>query len=101
MGILGVLLWSSAGAALLLVSLGVDAVDGTIARKLDATSVWGANLDRRADEALAMIIAWAVIGSPVMAVGLVLLQVWSRTSAAGIRVSGRALVTLIAILWYA
>ena len=61
-GVAGVLAWPHPWAAsLLLVSVALDAIDGRAARALNASTGYGARLDRAADTAIAYGIAWRVL----------------------------------------
>ncbi|MFO0610655.1 MAG: CDP-alcohol phosphatidyltransferase family protein [Polyangiales bacterium] len=61
-GVAGVLAWPHPWAAsLLLVSVALDAIDGRAARALNASTGYGARLDRAADTAIAYGLAWRVL----------------------------------------
>jgi CDP-diacylglycerol---serine O-phosphatidyltransferase len=79
----------AAVAALLLLSLVCDVLDGRLARELGATSAVGAELDWHVDCALAAVAAWTVLGVAPLAL-VVAVQATAR--ATGRKVSGRALV---------
>lgn len=85
------------GLVLLGISLILDIVDGWAARRLEATSEFGAALDMTGDSLLAVMIAYAAGGPCVAAVVVVGSAVLTSLSTCGRlphRSSGRAVVTL-------
>lgn len=96
------LLPGPSAAPLLLASVGVDGVDGALARRLGAATDAGAWLDWSIDTALGYAIVFRLlVDYPVAAVlvmgVLVVTQTLSR--ATGFRASGRTPVTAVAVAW--
>lgn len=112
-GLLGAVLWpSSFGCVLLLVSLALDALDGKLAREFDCCTELGAKLDWWSDVTIGNALAlaflargWATFGGAAIVL-LVFCQgmtAWARHLPAWfldveIRTSGRAAVTLLALI---
>lgn len=95
-----VLLPDPAAAAFLIASLGIDALDGWLARRLRACTEFGAWFDWCTDTALAYAMVFRMLeGSPMTAVfmmsAVVVFQSVAR--ATNHRWSGRAMVTAIPI----
>lgn len=87
----------------LLLSLIIDVIDGILARRLNASSNFGAILDWTVDTALSYMIAYrcAGIGYPIVAVAAcsVLMVIQTLAKYTNARFSGRSLVTIISIIW--
>lgn len=95
------LLPSLEGALLLVLSLLLDEVDGAVARRLNACTLFGARLDNRADLFVAASVAWATWPGPVAAAvsGLLAVAVTVVPEVTRLPVSGRIYVTVAALVW--
>lgn len=81
---------------LLIASLVIDGLDGMIARRLKVETTFGAFLDWHTDAALAHVAAWVFFGWAAPFVTLFLVFIQSISRAFDKKLSGRALVFLVA-----
>lgn len=96
-GLGGIVLGISVAWPLLLVSIACDLADGFFARRLDAVSRFGANLDWSVDVFLAHTMIWTLmqpLHAAIVSAPLVVIQVVVYTE--GKRVSGRVAVWSLA-----
>lgn len=83
----------------LIFSLFLDACDGYVARKLKATTEFGATLDIRSDSALSVAIAWRCCGpSAALIITLILLLMHTFAGYYEKRISGRWILSIIALM---
>ena len=98
LGLLGVALWPSPlGCALLVASLALDVVDGTVARRWRWETAFGRHLDWTSDVTIGALLLAHL--SPLFgAMPIVIVVIWQAAAQAlEVKVSGRAAVTITAI----
>jgi phosphatidylglycerophosphate synthase len=99
-GIAGVVLFPSIyGVVLLVLSMCIDWIDGSLARTLKAETKLGSELDWTTDTAIAYSLAWKAFPqlAPAIVIVMVLLQISSRLNKLRYKMSGRTTITILAI----